>query len=288
MGTAGDRKPDGFKLLLCHRRRGIVPAAEFHRTWRDKGRELVLGHQSTLGYRRYAQVHQVAWANPLYEGIVASRSRPVTNLVSRLMGRTPDREEEGSRKWRRERWDVIDEFWFDDRERMLNAWQSEEGKRAANELVALRTGLVERTSVMLGAEYVISSSGPSYPAARVMFCLRHRPEQSREEMFAYWLVSHGKLAASLAGKLGYDQYDQVHSDWSDRASSVAESLGASHLRRYDGMASLTYPDEASLLKRFLGLEAEEANLRLIEDEFNFVDGQKLGVVLGEQSVLYRD
>ncbi|MDX1644528.1 MAG: EthD domain-containing protein, partial [Thermoanaerobaculia bacterium] len=134
-----DGEPDAYKLLLCHRRRRIVPTAEFHGTWREKARELTLDHQPTLGFSRYAQVHQVAWADPLYEGIVTSRSRPVTNLVSRLVGRRPDPAEQDSLKWRRERWDVVEEMWFDDREGMLNAWQSAEGRKAAEELVALRT-----------------------------------------------------------------------------------------------------------------------------------------------------
>src|SRR5215510_7833400 len=59
------------KLVFCLRRRADLPAAEFHRYWREEHGPLVARHAAALGIRRYVQLHTLD--HPLNAALAASR-----------------------------------------------------------------------------------------------------------------------------------------------------------------------------------------------------------------------
>ena len=95
------------KLIFCLRRRADISEEEFHRYWRDEHGPLVARHASTLGIRRYVQVHTVS---PEWNALLAAgRGSP-------------------------EAFDGVAELWFDDTETLARKAGSDEGRAAAAEL----------------------------------------------------------------------------------------------------------------------------------------------------------
>jgi uncharacterized protein (TIGR02118 family) len=58
-------------LVFALHRRPELPAAEFHRYWREQHAPLVRKHADALGIRRYSQLHTLA--TPFTEAVRASR-----------------------------------------------------------------------------------------------------------------------------------------------------------------------------------------------------------------------
>ncbi|MFQ6021416.1 MAG: EthD domain-containing protein [Acidiferrobacterales bacterium] len=275
-----------YKILLCHRRKKGLGYGKFHNHWMEPRSRLVLDLHAKLGYSRYAQLHQVRRINLLYQGIRFTRSPVVTALLSVIQGKKVPKSQRDRHTQREERWDVVEELWYPSREALVEALSSEAGVDAARRLVEDHTPFVRRTAVVTAEEFV-AAEDPALRSPRIttVFCLRSRPGMTREEMLAYWGESHKQLVLSLQRALKYRAYDQLHVRSAAELSAVVEKLGGSAGEEFDGVAGLAYGSQWELVLGFLNPWTQVANLRLVKDEINFIDGQRSALVFGRQYLL---
>ena len=118
------------KLIFCLRRRADISEEEFHRYWRDEHGPLVARHASTLGIRRYVQVHTVS---PEWNALLAAgRGSP-------------------------EAFDGVAELWFDDTDALAREAGTQEGRAAAAELADDEKRFIDhdRSPLFVAEEHVV-------------------------------------------------------------------------------------------------------------------------------------
>lgn len=104
---------------------------------------------------------------------------------------------------------------------------------------------------------------------KLVFCLRRRPELTREEFQKYWLEKHGPLVRARAEAIGALRYVQVHTGYDDLNAGLQASRGAPD--PFDGVAELWFEDRAALERSFSEDAARKAGAELLDDEKNFID-----------------
>ncbi|HEY5011226.1 MAG TPA: EthD domain-containing protein [Acidimicrobiia bacterium] len=118
---------------------------------------------------------------------------------------------------------------------------------------------------------------------KIVFCLRRRPELSREEFQTYWRTQHAPLVRVHAEVLGIRRYVQVHSV--DDAVSVAVAGPRQSPEPFDGVAEL-WLDSIDALVAAGGSEAgRAASAELLEDERRFIDLPRSPLFLAEEHVI---
>ncbi len=103
---------------------------------------------------------------------------------------------------------------------------------------------------------------------KLVFCLRRRPEMSREEFQAYWYEKHAPLVKRHAETLGIRRYIQVHSLPREAQSGMQASRGGPE--EYDGVAELWF-DSLESLAAARSNATDAAGRELLEDERTFID-----------------
>jgi hypothetical protein len=280
--VAGYRK-GVHKLLLCHERRKTTPSKRFHRHFRETRAELVRAERASLGYMAYTQLHQSSRINPLYQGILLSRSPVVTALFAlaqkSLRPRSWPLRRDASRA---KRWDVVEEFTYASERALVEALRSPEGLRAAAALVRDQRG-VSSFSVVVVAETFAVIADPAPRAQRIkhMFFLRGVPSITRAQMLDYWGTRHKVLFAQYQRALRYSGYEQLHVRSSPRLTDIAKLLGGREVPEFDGVAGVTYPGESEIALDFISPLSQVANLRLVQDELRFIHGPACSFVYGQ-------
>lgn len=104
---------------------------------------------------------------------------------------------------------------------------------------------------------------------KLSYCLRRRPEMSREEFQEYWYEKHAPLVRKNGEVLRIRRYVQVHT--LDEPANEALRGGRGGPEPYDGIAELWW-DSVEDLQDAMGSPAGEvAALELLEDEKKFID-----------------
>jgi uncharacterized protein (TIGR02118 family) len=103
---------------------------------------------------------------------------------------------------------------------------------------------------------------------KLVFCLRRRPEMTREEFQEYWYQKHAPLVKSHAETLGIRRYVQVHSLPHEVSAGIQASRGGPE--EYDGVAELWY-DSLEALRAARSDTTAAAGRELLEDERKFID-----------------
>lgn len=103
---------------------------------------------------------------------------------------------------------------------------------------------------------------------KLVFCLRRRPELSREEFQRYWYDNHAPLVRSFGDVLGIRRYVQVHTVESPINAAIQGTRGGPDA--FDGVAELWY-DSLEALAANRSPEAAAAGKALLEDERKFID-----------------
>jgi uncharacterized protein (TIGR02118 family) len=119
------------KMVYCLRRKEGMSLADFQRYWREVHGPLVAKHAAALRVRRYVQVHTLD--NPLNQALGQRRGNAG------------------------EPYDGVAELWWDSLEDFLAAGQTEEGRRAAQELLEDERNFIDlqRSTVFLAQEHPI-------------------------------------------------------------------------------------------------------------------------------------
>jgi uncharacterized protein (TIGR02118 family) len=121
-----------IKFVYCLRRLPHLSLEEFQRYWRETHGPIVRERARVLGIKRYVQVHTLD--DPANELLRESRS--------------------GS-----EPYDGVAELWWESRDAMMQATASEEGQRAAAELLEDERNFIDfgRSALWLAEEHPIIS-----------------------------------------------------------------------------------------------------------------------------------
>ena len=104
---------------------------------------------------------------------------------------------------------------------------------------------------------------------KLVYCLRRRPELSREEFQRYWRQNHAPLVKKHAETLRVRRYVQLHT----RDHPVSEALRA---RRpgpepFDGVAELWFDSADDMMAGGTTPEGRQAGRELLEDEKRFIN-----------------
>jgi len=117
---------------------------------------------------------------------------------------------------------------------------------------------------------------------KLTFCLVRRPELTREAFQDYWFNNHAPLVKSVAETLRIRRYVQLHS--LPVEASAAMRVARQGPEGYDGVAQLWWDS----LQDVLGNPnpgAQEAGMKLLEDERKFIDLPKSPLWWGEEKVI---
>ncbi len=116
---------------------------------------------------------------------------------------------------------------------------------------------------------------------KLVYCLRRRPELSREEFQGYWRQQHGPLVRERAQALGIRRYVQVHTLDSPLNEALAASRGSTG-EAFDGVAELWWESAESLAAATATAEGRQAARELLEDEKRFIDFSRSVVFVAEE------
>jgi len=104
---------------------------------------------------------------------------------------------------------------------------------------------------------------------KLAFCLRRRPELSREAFQRYWIEEHGPLVRRHAAALRIRRYVQLHTEDHPLNAALAESRGGPEA--FDGIAELWWESFEDLASVLAMPEGQRAGAILLEDERRFID-----------------
>jgi uncharacterized protein (TIGR02118 family) len=118
---------------------------------------------------------------------------------------------------------------------------------------------------------------------KMVFCLRRKPDLSREEFQRYWREVHAPLVRDHAEALGIRRYVQAHS----AEESMSRALGRSREspEDFDGVAELWWDDLESLQAAGGTEEGRRAAAALLADERNFIDLPRSPLFLAEEHTI---
>lgn len=115
---------------------------------------------------------------------------------------------------------------------------------------------------------------------KLVFCLRRRPDLTREAFQRYWLETHAPLVRERAAAIGVLRYVQVHTAEDALGEALAASRGAPE--PFDGVAELWFAD-AEALAAAVGNEAgQKAGAELLADERGFIDLARSPIFLAHE------
>ena len=103
---------------------------------------------------------------------------------------------------------------------------------------------------------------------KVVFCLRRRPDLTREQFFKHWNTRHAELSLKNRKAMGWKRYVQ------NLTISTAISKAANDIRgglpEFDGVAEAWFDDLASF-ERVGEASDGSAMEEMFKDESNFID-----------------
>ena len=253
-----------IRLTYLLRRRSNLSRAEFQRYWLNEHGPLVSSVARKLNVLRYVQVHTID--DPANEAMVAARG-----------GMEPN-------------YDGVAELYFDSREALLTALQSDAGADAAAALLEDEARFIDlpRSPLWLGHEYPQVNPTPENLVAtprsglvKLYFPLRALSALGEAEAQRYWYQSHGPLIRRQAAGSGILRYLQVH-----RAGDPIEA----QLREARGTQADAYTGHAELWLEWsqFGISSPgrvAAARRAVEDEERFIDFKRSSMWLAHERVL---
>lgn len=131
-------------------------------------------------------------------------------------------------------------------------------------------GAIAAFQAPAAAALAAAVTGGGAVPVKMVACLRRRPDLSEAEFYDYWLNQHAPLAKKLIQRLGGTRYVQSHTSERDLGLLLASSRGQV-LQAFDGVTEVWFPSREELEARMSTPSGTEANLRLAQDETNFID-----------------
>lgn len=187
-------------------------------------------------------------------------------------------------------YDGVAEVWFETREALVDAFQSEAGKAAGAALVADEAKFIdlENSPLWLGHEYPQVNPTPENIVARprsglvkLYFPLRAQQDLGEAAAQRYWYSNHGPIIRRQAAASGIQRYVQVHRI-EDELEQAMRAARGTKTPGYTGHAELWFD------RAVLGVatpERREGGARAIEDESKFIDFARSTMWLAKEHVL---
>ncbi|HVH07658.1 MAG TPA: EthD domain-containing protein [Myxococcota bacterium] len=119
---------------------------------------------------------------------------------------------------------------------------------------------------------------------KLVFCLRRRPELSRDEFQRYWREEHAPLVARHRAALRIERYVQLHT-----ARTPANALlraGRGGPEEFDGVAELWWRSQADLTEATSSEAGRTAGAALLEDERRFIDLARSPLWLADEREIF--
>ena len=118
---------------------------------------------------------------------------------------------------------------------------------------------------------------------KIIYCLRKKPDISKEEFYDHWVNKHGPLVAKYANTLGIKRYVQSHTTALDLNDFIKTTSGNADY--YDGVAEIWLESREAFLAAGGKPEAQEANALIQEDAQKFVDSSSSCVFFTEEHTI---
>ena len=119
---------------------------------------------------------------------------------------------------------------------------------------------------------------------KLVYCLRRRPELSREEFQRYWREQHAGLALKNKDRLGLRRYVQVHTlrhEYNDAMRKEYQRPEA-----FDGIAEGWFESIDQMASVMHGEGSNEALREMIADERNFIDLERSPIWIAEEHPIF--
>jgi uncharacterized protein (TIGR02118 family) len=119
---------------------------------------------------------------------------------------------------------------------------------------------------------------------KLVYCVRRRPNLSREDFRKYWLEKHGPLVRSQAGTLRAKRYVQSHLLDTPFNTIARKTRGTAE--PYDGITEVWWDSTRELVLAGMTSKGWEANRLLAEDEARFCDLPHCSVFFTEEHTIF--
>ncbi len=252
-----------IRITFLLRRKPDLSAEAFTDYWLNEHGPLVASHARHLNMLRYVQVHTLG--DPANDAMAKARG-----------GMEPV-------------YDGVAEVWFENREALTAAMETDAGRKAGAALVEDEARFIDlpRSPLWLGCEHPQVNPVPENLVAsprsglvKLYFPLRNRQELAEADMQRYWYTNHGPIIRRQAAASGIQRYVQVHRIDDPLEAALREARGTQE-PAYSGHAELWFD------RAVLGVstpERVEANRRAIEDEAKFIDFARSTMWLAKEHV----
>lgn len=121
---------------------------------------------------------------------------------------------------------------------------------------------------------------------KLFFCLRRRPDLTREQFLEHWHGIHAEIARRGAQALGAVRYVQNHTLSTPLNDSLQASRGAP--AAFDGVVELWFASIDDVASTFREPDARAAIKALLADEVNFIDLEASPIFLAEEHHMWGD
>jgi len=252
-----------IRITFLLRRKPELSPEDFRLYWLEQHGPLVASHARHINALRYVQVHTLD--DPVNAAMAEARG-----------GMEPP-------------YDGVAEVWFENREHLLAALESDAGTRAAEALVADEARFIDlpNSPIWLAYEFPQVNPTPELLVARerdtvvkLYYPLRTYPGRHEGEAQADWVRNHGPLIRRQAAGSGILRYVQVHRADDPLEAALREARGT-RVEPYMGHAELWF-DRTALTQGTP--ERREASQRAIDDERRFIDFQRSAIWLAKEHV----
>ena len=252
-----------IRLTFLLRRKAELSAAEFYRYWREEHGPLVASHAHRLNVLRYVQVHTLD--DPANAAMASARGGMEAP------------------------YDGVAELWFENRDAIAAAFESDGGRRAGAELLEDEARFIDlpKSPLWLAHEYPQVNATPETLVAgerdtivKLYYPLRCHGGVNEADAQRDWHTNHGPLIRRQAAGSGILRYVQVHRTPDALESQLRSARGVT-VDGYMGHAELWF-DRAALS----GATPERriASERAVEDERRFIDSKRSCLWLAKEHI----
>ncbi len=253
-----------IRLVFMLRKQSQLSSEAFNDYWLHKHGPLVASVANDINAVRYVQVHTEH--DPANEAMAAARG-----------GMEPV-------------YDGVAELWFESREALVEAFNTDAGKKAAALLVEDEAKFIDLAAspLWLAHDYPQVNPTPENLVARprsslikLYFPLRSREALGDAAAQHYWYSNHGPIIRRQAAGSGIMRYIQVHR-FEDELEAQMRKARGTQVPAYMGHAELWFD------RGVLGSAIPErriANERAIADESKFIDFARSSMWLAKEHVI---